>query len=464
MNRFYNCILVCILIFPFGNLVKAQQQKIETPQVTRILFLLDGSASMNNTFGNETRMDAAKKILSEIVDSIKTNPDIDIALRVYGHQQSSVLNDCSDTKLELPFGKVNLPYLKMVLNKISPKGITPIALSLQQAASDFPADANARNIVILITDGQESCGGDPCAVSLAMQKNGVFLKPFVIGMNVDPSYVTQFDCMGSFFNAHDEESFRSVLKLIITKVMNPTMVQVSLLDANGKPLETDADMTFYDSFTGIAKYNYYHTLTYRDTPDTISLDPVYDYDITIHTTPEITLSDIKLDGNSDKNINVPASQGYLKIDMQTSTVYNNIHQKIKCLVSQSDEPGTLIVQSLNTTEKLLSGKYDLEFLTLPRTVIKNVDISQSHTTTIQIPAPGLLTVVHSLQGTGAIFINDNGELKKIYELKQNPGSEMIALQPGTYRLIYKSNFAKKSTDTIDKIFTITTGVNSSINL
>ena len=456
-------VMSCVMIF-FNCQYSIAQTNVNTPGVTRILFLLDGSASMNNGFGNETRMDAAKKILGEIVDSLRMKPEIDIALRVYGHQYASVLNDCSDTKLEVPFGKVNLPYLKTVLNQINPKGITPIALSLQKAAEDFPDDATARNIIIMITDGEESCGGDPCAISLLMQKKGVYLKPFVIGLGLDPSFTSPFDCMGSYFNAQNEESFRSVLKLIITKVINPTTIQINLLDSSGKPLETDVDMTFYDSFTGLPKSDYYHTITYRGTPDTLSLDPIYDYNIAIHTTPEINKNNIQLESNSSTVINIPAPQGFLKIEMQNGTIYNNIHQKIKCLITESNEPGTILVQPMNTTEKLLTGKYDLEFLTLPRTKISNVDISQSHTTTIQIPAPGLLTVVHSLIGYGAIFIMENGELKKIYQLKENPGSELIALQPGTYRLVYKSKFAKKSTDTIDKTFTITTGQNTSINL
>ena len=462
MKKLFNIFtLIFLLLMSFHISAQTAKTALTT---TRILFLLDGSASMSNSFGDETRMDAAKKILGEIVDSLKTNPDIDIALRVYGHQYASVLNDCSDTKLEVPFGKVNLPYLKSILSKIQPNGITPIALSLEKAAEDFPSDPTARNIIILITDGEESCGGDPCSVSLAMQKNGVYLKPFVIGLGLDESFTSHMDCMGSYFNAQNEEAFRSVLKLIITKVMTSTTVQVNLLDENGKPLETDADMTFYDAFSSITKYDYYHTLTYRGTPDTISIDPIYDYDLTIHTTPEIEVNDIHLNENTSTNINVKAPQGYLQIELSSGTVYNNIHQKIKCLVNEAGQPGTVLVQNINTTEKFLTGKYDLTFLTLPRTIIPNVDVSQSHTTTIQIPAPGLLTVVHNLQGYGAIFITTSNGLEKIYELKENPGSEMIALQPGTYRLVYKSKFAKKSIDTIDKTFTITSGQNSTITL
>ncbi|MBK9638483.1 MAG: hypothetical protein IPO63_11975 [Bacteroidetes bacterium] len=50
------------------------------------------------------------------------------------------------------------------MEEISPSGTTPIARSLEECGGDFPK-SQARNIIILITDGIEECNGDPCAVS-----------------------------------------------------------------------------------------------------------------------------------------------------------------------------------------------------------------------------------------------------------------------------------------------------------
>ena len=58
--------------------------------------------------------------------------------------------------------------------------MTPIVLSFEQAAKDFP-DKNARNIVVLITDDEESFGGDPCAVYARLQADGFIMKPYVVG-------------------------------------------------------------------------------------------------------------------------------------------------------------------------------------------------------------------------------------------------------------------------------------------
>ena len=170
-------LIIFLLSFAFA---KAQT----TPQKTRILFVFDASQSMYGRWDKGQKIQIATRLLREIVDSLKTAENVEVALRVYGHQ-NNVTSDgrnCKDTKLEVPFSAKNHDKIIDRLGTIRPKGTTLIAYSLEQAAYDFPADKNSRNVIILITDGIEECDGDPCAVSLALQKRGVVLKPFVIGI------------------------------------------------------------------------------------------------------------------------------------------------------------------------------------------------------------------------------------------------------------------------------------------
>ena len=120
--------------------------------VTRILFLLDGSGSMNDRWGDKTKMKIAAKLLSGIADSLDDKADIQMALRVYGHRSPRAMQDCKDTKLEILFNYKNARFIKGTLERIAPKGITPIAYSLEQSAGDFP-ETPGRNVLILITDG-----------------------------------------------------------------------------------------------------------------------------------------------------------------------------------------------------------------------------------------------------------------------------------------------------------------------
>ena len=86
-----------------------------TQKNTRILFILDASNSMNVDWNNnQTRMEAAKEVLIQEVEKLRGIPNLEIALRVYGHQTpvTNTYQDCNDTKLEVPFGVNTVDAIK----------------------------------------------------------------------------------------------------------------------------------------------------------------------------------------------------------------------------------------------------------------------------------------------------------------------------------------------------------------
>ena len=238
---------------------------------TRILFILDASNSMNVDWNNnQTRMEAAKEVLIQEVEKLRGIPNLEIALRVYGHQTpvTNTYQDCNDTKLEVPFGINTVDAIKSKVKSIQAKGSTPIARSLEAAAGDFP-DTLARNYIILITDGLESCDNDPCIIARKLKDKGVKVTPFVIGLGMDLSYLDKFDCIGAYSDAESKESFRNVLASIVSKTLVNTTVQVNLNDITKKPLETNVTLFFYESGTSTLKYTFTHTLNRNNLPDTL---------------------------------------------------------------------------------------------------------------------------------------------------------------------------------------------------
>jgi Uncharacterized protein containing a von Willebra nd factor type A (vWA) domain len=221
----------------------------EQPQVTtRILFVLDASRSMSGKWQGESKYTIARNILSDILDSIKQVPNVEVALRVYGHTKNFPPQDCNDTRLEVPFSKDNVDQIKYRLKQLGPKGTSPIANSLLKTKDDFTDCENCRNIVVLITDGIEECGGDICEVSAALQKNGIILKPFIIGIGKDTHEA--YDCAGQYFNASNKKQFTKALNIIITKVLSQTSLQINLLDKYNRPTESNVNMTFINKHTG----------------------------------------------------------------------------------------------------------------------------------------------------------------------------------------------------------------------
>jgi Ca-activated chloride channel family protein len=461
-NYIFTAIVISfVLTCLFVSNVLAQKIPPATkqPELTRILFLFDASQSMYARWETNTKYEVARTLLGEMVDSLDHLDNLELALRVYGHTKKYPPQDCDDTRLEVPFGRNNSFRIKQRLSEIHPSGTTPIARSLEESGGDFP-DTKARNIIILITDGIEECNGDPCAVSLQLQKQGIVLKPFVIGLGLNKDFLKQFECVGNYFDASDEAQFRTAFNIVITQALNNTTAQVNLLDAYGKATETNVAMTFYDEHTGAIRYDFMHTINARGVPDTVQIDPLGKYRLVVHTLPQVVKDSITITPGKHNIIAVDAPQGDLKLRMDGSNEYRDL----QAIVRKNNDCEILHIQDFNSVQRYLCGKYDLEILTMPRMIVKDVEVTQSKTTTVQIPVPGIATIQANAPGYGSIFKEEDNELKWIYTMTDNTVKESLVLQPGNYRIIFRPKNSQAVIYTIEKSFRITSGSSISVPL
>ena len=443
-----------------GILAQNQPPAVQkSPPTTRILFIFDASQSMLGRWQSDTKFNIAKRIVSEMLDSIANLKNTEFALRVYGHQYQFPPQVCTDTRLEVPFSPGNTSKIKSRLRTISPRGTTPLAYSLEQSAKDFPPCSNCRNIVILITDGMEECAGDPCAVSRMLQKNGIILKPFIIGIGQD--FNLEFNCVGTYFDATNEKDLRKALSIVISQALNSTTMQVNLLDESGRPTETDAAMTFTDIFSGKIMYNFIHTMNNRGLPDTLVIDPLITYHVDIHTLPPVSIDTLHIIPGKHTVVAADAPQGYLQLKMAGSS---NAVKGLQSIVRRSGSIQTLNVQNFGDTEKYITGKYDLEILSLPRISLNDIDISQSHTTTIEIPEPGIAVFKKSFNGYGTLLLYDKNKLTRIYELSESLTLETLYLQPGSYRIVFRPKSSRSTQYTVEQNFVIESGKTTDIQL
>jgi len=426
---------------------------------TRILFVFDASNSMAGVWDSNKKIDVAKDMLIKLIDSLQTISNVETALRVYGFQSYVPPQDCNDTKLVVPFSKDNKYQIISFLNNVEPRGTTPIARSLELAANDFPDCPNCRNIIILITDGIEACDGDPCAVSLALQKKGVILRPFVIGIGLDVNFKESFECIGTYYDAKNESDFNDLIGVVIYQALNNTTCQINLLSENGLPSETDVNMTFYDRLSGSIKHNFMHTINDRGNPDTIALDPLYTYDVVVHTIPPVYIDSIKLEVGKHSIFAVDAPQGILQLKDNSNEATN-----INVIVRKTGTMNTINVQNINTNEKYIVGKYDLEILTLPRIYLYDVAIKQSYTTTIQIPKSGTLTVVRQFKIQGSLYTKKDGKMVWVCNLNPNILRKNLNLQPGKYTFVYRNINEKRTYKTKKTNVTVTSGRTKMIRL
>ncbi len=455
-------IAIYLLLLPIGLLAQYTIPPKYEPPNTRILFIFDASQSMMTYWDSDRKIHIARRTLINIIDSLENLENVEMALRVYGHQKPVPPQDCNDTRLEVPFGKGNASRIRQQLRYVNPMGTTPIAHSLELGAKDFPPDCiNCRNIIILITDGIEACDGDPCAVSYELQRQGIILKPFVIGIGIDEGFRKTFECIGHYYNAADEERFSEVMELVISQALHSTTAQINLLDVKGNPTETNVNLTLYDYFSGKILYNYVHTMNNRGVPDTLVLDHLVTYKLRVNTIPPVEVDSFRVHLGKHTVIAADCPQGTLEVRVEGSNQYRGLQY----IVRKAGRMETLNVQEINKQEKYLVGKYDLELPILPRLYVDGIKVDQSTVTTITIPRPGILNLIKGTSGYGSIYVRKSKKEETwICNLDPNIKNETLVLQPGDYRVVFRAKNARQILNTINRTYTIKPGGSIAVNL
>jgi Ca-activated chloride channel family protein len=127
----------------------------------------------------EPKMAVAKEILWDV--SHWFPEDLNLALRAYGSSSPSESADCADSALLVPFADTNRGSIRAAIEGLRPLGQTPIAYALQQAGRDFGARDDER-AVVLVTDGIESCGGDPVQAARDLRDQGIIVHVIGFGL------------------------------------------------------------------------------------------------------------------------------------------------------------------------------------------------------------------------------------------------------------------------------------------
>jgi len=157
--------------------------------------ILDSSGSMAENLGGKTKMAIAKEAIQSVVGEI---PDGSyVGFRAYGHQFGREAKNCTDSQLIFPIGKINKSELVSKVNSLTPRGWTPIDYSLRQAQNDFPVSAEYQKMIILVSDGEETCGGNPCQAVKDMKAAGFNVTVNTVGFAVGTVAREQLKCIAA---------------------------------------------------------------------------------------------------------------------------------------------------------------------------------------------------------------------------------------------------------------------------
>ena len=190
--------------------------------------ILDASGSMLQKIGKERRIDIAKKTLTHLTSS-GIPAGTPLALRVFGREV-----DSCQTDLDIALGPLNAVAVAATIARLEAKNgaKTPIGASLDKVADDLRGVRGER-LVILLTDGEETCGGDPAAAIEKLRKAGAAVRVNIVGFAIDDQKLAATfrhwsdSGGGLYFDARDAASLDQAL----TRALQPA---VELVDGNGQ--------------------------------------------------------------------------------------------------------------------------------------------------------------------------------------------------------------------------------------
>ena len=165
--------------------------------------IMDSSGSMAAaTDTGEPRIDAAKRVLNQVIDAIPVDrpetqrrlPRVRTPRRQHrggqGRELSVVRTDGAGRRR-----RSRRPCASRSPTT-QPVGWTPIGLSLERAAADFPAASDTvTNAIILVTDGLETCDADPCAIATALKESEAAITVYVVGLGLDEEELRITSCI-----------------------------------------------------------------------------------------------------------------------------------------------------------------------------------------------------------------------------------------------------------------------------
>lgn len=213
---------------------------------TAVEIILDASGSMQQTLQGSTRIEIARGVLSDLVTGVLP-AGTPLALRVFGHIEG---NFSCRTDLVLPLDSHDPVALQRTILGITAqeRAGTPLAASLGLVAEDLAA-AEGRKLVLLLTDGEETCGGDPAAEIARLRATGIDVRVSIVGFAInDTALETQFQEWarlggGDYFSAAGAEELNLAIEEAVRvpfRVLDGAGVEVATGSVNGEPVTLPA--------------------------------------------------------------------------------------------------------------------------------------------------------------------------------------------------------------------------------
>lgn len=228
-------IACCLALLLVAHTIGVASCQSATLPSGNLVFILDASGSMGAQIQGRMKIDIAKEVLSNLIQDLPAG--VNVGLTAYGHRQKA---DCNDVEELTTLGPLDRESLVTKINALDHKGKTPITLSVKKVAESLKT-LEDETTIILVSDGEETCEGDPCAMVKELKSSGIKFVMHVIGFDVTDKEKAQLSCLaeaggGSYFTAKNVGELTAAAKKVVEKTERSSgKLQITAL-RNGKPL------------------------------------------------------------------------------------------------------------------------------------------------------------------------------------------------------------------------------------
>ena len=177
------------------------------------MLVLDASGSMWGQIGGKPKIEIAREAVASMLATWPTSQQL--GLMAYGHRSKG---NCADIEMLKAPGSVDKTSFQQSVNALQPKGMTPISASVRMAAEQLKF-SERKATVILVSDGEETCHADPCALGKELEKLGVDFTAHVVGFDIEknPKAKAELQCLasstgGRYLDAKDAGELNKALR------------------------------------------------------------------------------------------------------------------------------------------------------------------------------------------------------------------------------------------------------------
>ncbi|MCF8111661.1 MAG: VWA domain-containing protein, partial [Desulfobacteraceae bacterium] len=265
----------------------SSSQSQGSSRAANIMFILDASGSMWGEVEGRDKIAIAKEVMAGLIRDLPDNTRA--GLVAYGHRRKG---DCKDVEELVQMSPLDKESLIRIIQGLSPKGKTPITYSVRLTAEKLKV-LEDETTIILVSDGKESCGGDPCALVRELKESGLRFVMHVIGFDVTEEGRKQLECMaeaggGRYFTAKTAGEFETAAREVVQETKTVGFLEIMAF-RNETPVKASVEVFKQDTGQRVKKVN---TSMDEKNPEVIRLKP---------GTYKVVFTDEQLPGNPSRS-------------------------------------------------------------------------------------------------------------------------------------------------------------------